>query len=225
MTTPDRALLDIGTGGSLASAPRCAPRAAVHDTNARPLCTGTAERSHVWSSTRSKSTSEGGGRSLSRRELLAATGGVVLAGSLAGQRRLGLRGERGRSPSAAARSGSASPAAARRTSSTASRSRRSPTRRASPPAGRRCSATTATTSSAPTRSPRRPRRTTPSSGRSGSRAGSSSTTARRSSADDVIYSLRRIANPKNKLFGSAGIAAVDVEHVSRRWTSSPSACT
>ena len=44
------------------------------------------------------------------------------------------------------------------------------------------------------------------------------------SADDVIYSLRRIANPKNKLFGSAGIAAVDL-NASRRWTSSPSACT
>ena len=30
------------------------------------------------------------------------------------------------------------------------------------------------------------------------------------SADDVIYSLRRIANPKNKLFGSAGLASIDV---------------
>jgi peptide/nickel transport system substrate-binding protein len=30
------------------------------------------------------------------------------------------------------------------------------------------------------------------------------------SADDVIYSLRRIANPKNKLFGSAGVAAIDL---------------
>jgi peptide/nickel transport system substrate-binding protein len=30
------------------------------------------------------------------------------------------------------------------------------------------------------------------------------------SADDVIYSLRRIANPKNKLFGSAGLASIDL---------------
>jgi peptide/nickel transport system substrate-binding protein len=30
------------------------------------------------------------------------------------------------------------------------------------------------------------------------------------SAEDVIYSLRRIANPKNKLFGSAGLANVDL---------------
>ena len=29
-------------------------------------------------------------------------------------------------------------------------------------------------------------------------------------ADDVIYSLRRIANPKNKLFGSAGLASIDL---------------
>ena len=39
------------------------------------------------------------------------------------------------------------------------------------------------------------------------------------SADDVIYSLRRIADPKNKLFGSAGLGTVDVRTASRRWTS------
>ena len=45
------------------------------------------------------------------------------------------------------------------------------------------------------------------------------------SADDVIYSLRRIANPKNKLFGTRGPGQRRPRAASRRWTSSRSACT
>ena len=50
---------------------------------------------------------EGRGGSLSRRELLAATGGVVLAGSLAGNAASALAAGSARSPSEAARSASA----------------------------------------------------------------------------------------------------------------------
>ena len=114
------------------------------------------------------------------------------------------------SRSAAATSASASPAVARRTSSTASRSRPSPTRPASPPGGRRCSAydrnyklgtdglaAEATQDNAKQWTIRL-------------KGGIEFHNGKTLTADDVIYSLRRIGNPKNKLFGSAAMATMDI---------------
>ncbi len=170
-----------------------------------------AERSQVWRSTRSKrpTRAEAGGSpaaSCSPRPEASS-----LAGSLAGSAGIRLRARAPRpSPRAAAPSASASRAAARRTSSTASRSRRSPTRRASPPGwetllsydrnyklGTDALAEEATQDNAKQWTIRL-------------KSGIEFNNGKTLGADDVIYSLRRIADPKNKLFGSAGIAAVDL---------------
>ena len=140
---------------------------------------------------------ERGSRGLSRRELLAAGGGVVLAGSLGRPRRLGLRGERGQAQARRhvppRRHGRRREGLHRRPVDHHQARPGAPDR----PAGRRCSPTTRNYKLGD----RRPGRgghpgQRQRSGRSGSRTGSSSTTARRSSADDVIYSIQRIARTR-----------------------------
>jgi peptide/nickel transport system substrate-binding protein len=155
-------------------------------------------------------TSEGRGGSLSRRELLAATGGVVLAGSLAGNTasalaasaapkpkrggtfRLGVTGG-GAKDFIDGQSITTKPDQARLTSGwetllTYDRNYK---------LGTDGLAEEATQDNATQWTIRL-------------KDGIEFNNGKTLSADDVIYSLRRIADPKNKLFGSAGIANVDL---------------
>ena len=158
---------------------------------------------------------EGGGRGLSRRELLAATGGVVVAGSLAG---------------------SAGTAFAR---STAPRAKKGGVFRLGVTGG---GAKDFIDGQSITTKPDQARLTsgwetllsydsnyklgTDALAEEATQDGAKQWTIRLKSgiefnngktlgADDVIYSLRRIADPKNKLFGSAGIAAVDLNRLKK----------
>ncbi|MDX6631826.1 MAG: peptide/nickel transport system substrate-binding protein [Gaiellales bacterium] len=155
-------------------------------------------------------TSEGRGGSLSRRDLLAATGGVVLAGSLAGNAasalaagtaakpkrggtfRLGVTGG-GAKDIIDGQSITTKPDQARLTSGwetllTYDRNYK---------LGTDGLAEEATQDNAKQWTIR-------------VKDGIEFNNGKTLSADDVIYSLRRIANPKNKLFGSAGLGNVDV---------------
>src|SRR3954470_21475051 len=155
-------------------------------------------------------TSEGRGGSLSRRELLAATGGVVLAGSLAGNAasafaagtaakpkrggtfRLGVTGG-GAKDFIDGQSITTKPDQARLTSGWETLLSYDRNYKL----GTDALAAEATQDNAKQWTIRL-------------KTGIEFHNGKTLTADDVIYSLRRIADPKNKLFGSAGLASIDV---------------
>ena len=153
---------------------------------------------------------EGRGRALSRRDLLAATGGVVLAGSLAGNAAHGARGSAAAKPKRGGtfrlgvtgggakdfidgQSITTKPDQARLTSGWETLLSYDRNYKL----GTDALAAEATQDNAKQWTIRL-------------KGGIEFHNGKTLSADDVIYSLRRIADPKNKLFGSAGLASVDL---------------
>jgi peptide/nickel transport system substrate-binding protein len=157
---------------------------------------------------------EGGGRGLSRRELLAATGGVVLAGSLAGNAASALAAEsakpkRGGKFRIGVSGGGATdiidgqsikikPDQARLTSGWETLLSYDRNYKL----GTDALAEEATQDNAKQWTVRL-------------KSGIEFNNGKTVSADDVIYSLRRIGNPKAGLFGTAGLAALDLARLKK----------